>query len=236
MMMRRHPSPFHHGNIPLKSLMNERDPITATYFNQMIEIDGRATIAGVEVDQKLAALLTGAPDYSNVTCETGDGATVFTLEHQTLLFGTAERIVTEENGRLILTNNNLRLNETRNGLGVRMLAHQAYAAMAIGISEIRLFAGAGKDGAGLQLNGMYTWARSGFDAPLKLLLRDRKSCPVDLASISTVREALLAPDGIDWVKTWSSGHEMRFDLKVGSSSWVVFEQYLAEKNIRIGKS
>ena len=116
-----------------------------------------------------------------------------------------------------------------------MFAHQAYAAQALGLTEIGLCAGAGPDANGNALNGTYTWARCGFDAPLKLIVSDFFSRPTSLKGVRTVQEVMRSDEGRDW---WRNRHircEMAFDLRVGSLSWQVLQAYLDEKGIRLDK-
>lgn len=243
--------------------MDPRDDITRRHFNQRITFAprGAAEYADIAIDADLAARLTGAPDGATVTfsIDSERDCSIFTVTHP-LFAQPAERILARSpNGHLFLTNNDLRLATTGTGLGVRMLAHQVAAARALGIAAITLWAGAGDD-AGRPLNGTWTWARCGFDAPLPYpyaqrlkaigAMRNRitagvadpgtaariawlEAWPVECADAERVQQVMVSEQGRQWWKAWPDGCNMTFALEDGSVSRKVLAAYLQEKDVRI---
>jgi hypothetical protein len=142
----------------------------------------------------------------------------------------------------------------------RIVAHQAQAAHAIGLTSINLCAAARNDDNGNTLNGYYTWARCGFDAPLPYLYDRRqkyisfyssesnvsrltdaigariswlKEWPPELQDAKTVQDIMSKHEGKRWWKACPDGRDMVFDLHAGSLSWGVLHAYLVEKSVRI---
>lgn len=214
--------------------MDARDPLTATHFNQRIDFrhSGAATFAGIHFGRELAARITGAPDGATVVLDVDDEVAAFTVNHP-IFAQEAQRILTQDGGQLSIANNDLRLRTTGTGLGARMFAQQAHAARALGVAHIDVCAGAGMDDDGRQLNGLYTWPRFGFDAPLRWSLQDIVTpAPSSVDGAITVQDVMERGDEARlWWRNRDCGALLRFDLAAGSISWRVFEAYLVGKDI-----
>jgi hypothetical protein len=74
-------------------------------------------------------------------------------------------------------------------------------------------------------NGYCTWARCGFDAPLRLD-EQRRLLP-ELRGARTLSE-LFAPGGMAWRKTFGNSRPMVFDLAPNSSMMNTRTAYLQE--------
>lgn len=76
-------------------------------------------------------------------------------------------------------------------------------------------------------NGYYTWARFGYDAPLRA---DHKGkLPESLRGAEKISDLMASEEGQQWWKTHGDTTEMTFDLKPGSKSRKIWEAYLEEK-------
>ena len=96
--------------------------------------------------------------------------------------------------------------------GARALLTQIKAAPQLGIQRIELY-GEG-DAKSASRNGYYTWARCGFDAPLRLD-EQRRRLP-ELRGARTLNE-LFGRGGITWWRTFGNSRPMVFDLAPNSS-------------------
>ena len=108
-------------------------------------------------------------------------------------------------------------------LGVRALLTQIQAAQPLGIQRIELY-GEG-DAKSASRNGYYTWARCGFDAPLRL--DEQRRLLSELRGARTLNE-LFARGGMAWWRTFGNSRPMVFDLAPNSSMMNTLTAYLQE--------
>ena len=116
------------------------------------------------------------------------------------------------------------------GLGRFSFAIQVESAVQAGYSRIETYA-AGSHQNDLGLNGYYTWARLGYDAPLTAA--ERKSLPPELAGARTVADLMATEDGAAWWKANGTGRRMVFDLSPGSRSRQALQHYLERKQVKL---
>jgi hypothetical protein len=238
--------------------MDRRDAITRQHFHQQIVFRpaGDAALGDLKFDADVAARLTGAPDGAIVTLEIHAQRrwALLTVTHP-MLVTSAELIVIGADQGTVLRIDDLRLAQTGSGMGARMFAHQARAARALGFCGIVLWAGAGVDAQdGLALNGLYAWARLGFDAPLPytyaaaqkyaLIWADEpfaptrariawlQAWPATLRGAASVRDVMQSEAGRHWWRACPDGSYLRFDCADGAS-WHTLHAYLHEKGICI---
>lgn len=215
--------------------MDERDEVTRKFFNANVDFsqnDSKVayTIGGVTVDATVAARLTGALDGSKITLDIVDEVSArFTVEHSFFNEPASWEIQQyEPDGSILLTYNIvLKPEHCNKGFGVRMFAHEAYTAKALGLSEIMLQA-AGKVNS--KYNGYYSWARYGFDNDLEQ--EERDVLPPKLRGALTVQDLMKTVDGRAWWKENGQTKLMSFCLSE-TSQWNVLESYLVEKGVKL---
>ncbi len=97
--------------------------------------------------------------------------------------------------------------------------------------------------------GYYTWARLGFDAPLKPFFKEREKSGWEdwktnaaefyrkfpRETTEKVSNLMMTEEGRDWWKKYGGYFEGQFDLENNSASRRVLAKYLAEKGIEIRK-
>ncbi len=150
----------------------------------------------------------------------------------------------------------------KQGIAARVISQQVETATQLGYEHIE--AGAAGKGTHVPVDdhelsnliqgltnpaGYYTWARLGFDAPLKPFFKEReKSGWDDWKTIAAdfyrkfprettekVSDLMMTEEGRDWWKKYGGYFEGQFDLEDNSASRRVLTQYLAEKGIEIRK-
>ena len=111
------------------------------------------------------------------------------------------------------------------GLGTEIFASQVKAAADAGFEEIMTLA-AGEPGD--DLNGYYTWARLGYDAPLPKGASSA-SAQVQWPEVERVSDMMKTPERRAWWKANGGSFIGTFDLKKNSQSRKVLDAYVAEK-------
>jgi GNAT superfamily N-acetyltransferase len=159
---------------------------------------------------------------------TGDGIQL----HVTHPDYTSQReIVRGDRGELVLKNQFFAVNDDRQGRGIgsRVFAQQVRAARGVGFDRIET--SAARSGPG-KLNGYYTWARMGYDAPIPADVLDR--LPARFSGAGRVSDLMRTPEGRAAWKEHGVTTDMAFDLKPGSLSLRVHAAYLKEREARDG--
>lgn len=82
-----------------------------------------------------------------------------------------------------------------------------------------------------QYNGIYSWARLGFDS----LVPDyvHAHCSGELLSYTRVTELMASKQGRKIWARHARSLELEFDLAQDSASWKILRAYLLEKEIRV---
>ncbi len=114
-------------------------------------------------------------------------------------------------------------------LGLFSFLRQVVGARAQGLAYLATWA-AGDYSRRNELNGYFTWARFGYDAPL--VASDRARLPRAWAGVATLNELMLHGGKDLWLRHGSE-RRMIFDLADDSSSLKVLSKYLAEKRIEV---
>jgi hypothetical protein len=114
------------------------------------------------------------------------------------------------------------------GFGAKAFAEQVQGCIDAGVDKITTLAGKGKLG-GIPMNGYYTWARLGYDAPLYDDFK--KKLPPNLKGAQTVQDLMATKEGRDHWKNKGYMTSMTFDLGPGSKSLDTLNRYRAEKNL-----
>lgn len=116
--------------------------------------------------------------------------------------------------------------QPKQGFGLAAFARQVAAARKLGLKGFRLYA------AGYYKsdeNGYYTWARYGFDAPLRA--EEQEQLPAAYRGVQTVNE-LIQNGGQSWWQRRGDARAMYFDLSLNSAMMKTFRAYLREKGIK----
>lgn len=113
------------------------------------------------------------------------------------------------------------------GLGLRAFIRQLAGAKALGLTRFELFAAG--DPADTSANGYYTWARFGFDAPLRE--RELKLLPAELSSAVTLND-LMQLGGQQWWFENGGFRSMVFALADDSAMMQVLRKYLKQKGVK----
>jgi hypothetical protein len=127
-------------------------------------------------------------------------------------------------GKLVMSNNLFFLKKAHrgSGMGLDVFSSEVRQLAALGVDRIDTCAGKG----GI-MNGYYTWARLGYDAPLDAGFQKR--LPPALAGAKTVQDLMTTPEGRDHWKANGYMTPMSFDLTPGSGSLKVLDAYMAAK-------
>lgn len=177
-------------------------------------------------DNELASLV-GAPNDSEVIVKVGsEGFSVTVISpwvHADRMFKLGPDGIETGNTFLFLQEGAPR----GQGIGVRMFARQVKEARRLGITKILTEAGRSK-----AMNGYYTWARAGYDAPLGAGNKSRAAQALGYMP-KTIREVMSTKAGRDWWKENGTEWEGSFDPSAGSNSSKDLDAYLSEKGIRV---
>jgi hypothetical protein len=127
-------------------------------------------------------------------------------------------------GELVMSNQMFFLKKANrgSGLGLQVFSGEVRTLAALGVDRIETCAGKG----GI-MNGYYTWPRLGYDAPLED--RFKKRLPESLKGAETVQDLMATPGGREYWKAKGYMGGMTFDLKPGSRSLSVLNDYLKSK-------
>lgn len=235
------------------------------YFSQKVELlsNGNSEFEEIEITRELAAKLTGAPDGSVIKIEKIEEkeniVLIFTVTHDLLFEGEAERLIWRDRNskKLFMKNEKLRLKNQGTGLGTQMFLCQANTAKSINVKKIVLDAGSGIDANQHPMNGYYFYAQCGFDAqltktyeqaqeyisnfsltdfgtPAKKERAERrlawyKSWPLECINANSVQDLMSSTQGRVFWQNNPYTTPMEFDLSDSSLSWTVFNKYLESK-------
>ena len=111
------------------------------------------------------------------------------------------------------------------GLGIHAFIRQLAGAKALGVTRFELWAAG--DVRDKSHNGYYTWARFGFDAPLR---NEKLFRPFHLSQAQTINDVILN-GAYAWWKQHGSERSMVFDLADDSSMMAVLRAYRKEKGL-----
>ncbi len=193
-----------------------RDPFTAAHWNGQVHVvvyppaHGPPSVAaqaralfGLDLAPPEWAELVGAPDGATVAVasELADGEPVVLIRVSHPWYdGTAVRIVfRDEMGRTAMKNEVFAVRpEAPDGVGARVLAHQARKASALGVAYLEAEAAGGP---GSTYVGYLVWPRLGFDGEIPHTPRRKLDLlPTDhpLRGALTVLDLITRPGGREW--------------------------------------
>lgn len=118
------------------------------------------------------------------------------------------------------------MSSRRRGIGARIFAQMASGLAFIGVNEISLWAE--DDNA----NGYYTWPRLGFNMKIPaylhpLMIHD------GLPAVDNTHDLFKEEGGAAWWKEYGERDAALFDLRPGSESWVMLNNYLQSRGISL---
>lgn len=137
-------------------------------------------------------------------------------------------VAVNSDGTLSVSNNLffLKPGARGSGMGTKAFAGQVQGMVYEGGRNIHTTAGKGGSG-GDKMNGYYTWARLGYDAPLDE--NYRKRLPEQFKDARTVQDLMASREGAAHWKNTGYMTGMDFDTRPGSRSIQVLNRYLASK-------
>lgn len=117
------------------------------------------------------------------------------------------------------------------GLGRELFKQQVEQAKAMGVSRIKVSASGKPNDTEGKENGYYTWARFGFDAPLKNIHDSSVKAKAEkqFPGAKRISDIMSAPAGAKWWREHGSHWSGEFDLTDDSHSLKVWNAYLKEK-------
>jgi phage portal protein BeeE len=187
------------------------------------------------VDNDELAAIVAAPDDARVeVMTTKDRHLVIITDHRDY---SSVRTVKRVNGKLVMRNESISLNDKKRGagLGTDLFAQQVANLRESGFDRIEALAlrTGGRKGA----NGYYTWPRLGYNAPLPQAVKDRLSTfttvpnlLADIAASKSYLDLFLTKAGRElWRKHGESIDNMVFDLKPSSRNSETLRTYLAKR-------
>lgn len=135
-------------------------------------------------------------------------------------------------GRRFIKNETISVRTPGNGIGSQIFARQVENAADEGFEYITTHAVG--DPTSAAFNGYYTWPRMGYDQAVSSL---QKSNPAVYNAVkqawpnaASVQDVISTPEGLEWWKAHGGElHQARFDLRDGSRSRVVLDEYLRKK-------
>lgn len=181
-----------------------------------------------------AASLVGAMEGAKVRVSKAGDSIIISVSHPD--YECSRSLGRDDEGKLYIGNMNFGLTDLDkrgSGIGAKVFSEQVRSAKAAGVSYIRATAvgkGDGKTGAaGDGDNGYYTWARFGYDLPIKNL-SNAKQVTAAFPQAKSIMDVMATKEGQQWWKI--NGVEMRraqFDLTDNSRSMQVMNAYREEK-------
>lgn len=184
-----------------------------------------------DTDPNRVATILGVPPGSVVIAQGfqfGDGGQIYTAIQHTDTMSWGRTVTPEDDGTLTIENMSFFLKPSAqgSGFGTKTFSEQVRQGFLQGVGTIETKAGKGGSGSD-KMNGYYTWARLGYDAPLEDSFKKR--LPAAFRKAETVQDLMEMPGGSDYWK--ARGHEahMAFDLTPGSRSLDVLSRYLQSK-------
>jgi hypothetical protein len=175
------------------------------------------------------AALVGAQNGAEVELYPAYGGGVAVeVSHPAIKYQT--RALKVEGGALVCENRMFFLKKKHRGggLGMKVFADQVRGLLDAGADRIETVAGKG----GI-MNGYYTWARLGYDAPLTTEFKRslQKDAGGRFKDAKTVQDLMATPEGREHWKAKGYMTSMTFDLKPGSRSLQVLNDYRASKGL-----
>lgn len=110
------------------------------------------------------------------------------------------------------------------GLGTKIFANQVKAAAAGGFHELTTYASRQKN-----MNGYYTWARTGYDARIPSSVK--RQLPASLKGARNVSDLMKTQAGRAFWKDKGVSLSMKFNLRSGSRSRKVLDAYVKERGL-----
>lgn len=182
---------------------------------------------GDDATEKVWPELLGSPNGTEVfTRPIGEKMQLY-LDHPDVTFWF--RSVTSNGDGTLHVHNEVFFLKPRamgNGFGSDAFAAQVQGCFAQGVDAISTIAGKGGK-ASEKMNGFYTWARLGYDAPLANDFVRR--LPKELKGAKTVQDLMATKEGAEYWKQNGYMSHMRFDLTPGSRSLQALNAYLESK-------
>jgi hypothetical protein len=222
------------------------DEVTASlYSEEKARVYGHAealnnlsAIVGTEMRGDKILELTGAPTGARVDVVANPltpKVVYLKITHPDFV---QERTIKREDGKLVLYNDSFEMKANRgSGIGTRLFAAQAEGAARQGVDRIETFAaGVGKEhptwSKKESYNGFYTWARLGYNIPIKEPVQKRAE-RAGFSGVKDTHDLFSRPGGAAWWKEHGEENKGVFDLRAGSTSMQVLEAYKKERGIRL---
>lgn len=183
------------------------------------------SILGRNVSESDIPSMVGAPADANVKASTlYNGAVQMRMTGPG--YSATRSIRKDKEGKAVAWNQDFYVtkNLQGKGLGREIFAKQVDTLGKMGVDRIETSAAGGK---GQQENGYYTWPRMGYDGPLKP--EHTAKLPAQFQHHKTVQSLLAAPGGREAWKEHGSDINLAFDLKQGSQSRRILDQYREAK-------
>ena len=199
--------------------------------NEREEITEKARSFGITDPSDLANLV-GAPDNAQIKVynDTANQGIFIDVEHPN--YSATRFIARDTKGNLYIKNNTFFMNrgKTGTGLGTQVFSDQVAWAKEKGVAYIETDAG-----RSTRMNGYYTWARMGYDAPLDNVYGEVGSAAKQaFPEAKTVQDIMATPKGREWWKeNGGSIDAAKFDLTDGSRSMRIHQAYLQERQERV---
>lgn len=219
------------GSVPSK-VPAAPDPQPTVSFTGQFQVEHDSAISDDNAHR--LAEMVGAPDGSRVvvgdakTLEWGEIGEIAALLYHPYIKDYAIRVFADAaTGERGIRNEVLeRIANAPDGFILRLFSQQVAAAARYDYARILTYA-AGKPGG--HMNGYYTWPRIGYDGTFSA--EESAKLPENLRTAQTVQDLMASPEGRQWWKTNGWAKELSFDLKAGSRSRQVLENYLVERKI-----
>jgi GNAT superfamily N-acetyltransferase len=133
----------------------------------------------------------------------------------------------------------------KRGYGLRLFAQQVDEAAELGYQSMQTQAvGSSRDASSNATRGWWAWARMGYDAPLSEIWFPKFHGPVSMhprgapvlgpRGERTVHELMATPEGAEWWRANGEGFSGTFDLRPGSVSMRMFNEYRRLKEAERG--
>lgn len=204
------------------------DETTPTALKRDIKVIFKRAVSADEL-----AEITGAPGGATVKIGREGNSILLSLDTESggdHGIVDLRRTIERRGNEIIMHNEHFALDPDYQGQGRgwEVFSAQVEAARAAGVNRIRTWAARDED-----MNGYYTWARFGYDAPLSADIR--KKLPPNMRSATRLRHLMRQPDGRTWWRQNGEAMDMEFDLSDGGFSMQVFERYRQEIASRTGQ-
>lgn len=202
-----------------------RDEVTEKYFNSQVEVfsNGMNPLENHISNEELARLC-GAIDGSKIYIDAREDEITLKIKNEICEEMIRKIVVTEEGAALIINESFFLKNHYQNkGIGVRSFAIEAKEAKNQGFLKIITEAAGSKESF---MNGYYTWIRLGFDAEVQ-----ENSLPAPFSQCRTLLQLTSTDEGRAYWYNYGHTVTVEFDLREGSASWGILNQYLDEQGV-----